>query len=160
MKLTVFFLVTILFCTMSFAQQRTDSKKIVDQVLSDVFEQTIHKGKHIVRKNTGIDLRTRGYKSLERYSGKISDEKEKELDKLSDEHDRKIDQLYEKLNKKITKSRDEFKRENAKEDKREKIEEKRYKFQKKVDEVYSKFNEKVDEENRRFDEKRRDILSK
>lgn len=160
MKFWTAVLITILFSSMSFAEQRNDSKEFVDQILSDVFDQTINEGKRILRENTGIDLRTRGYRSSDRYSGEISDEKYRELDKLSDEHDRKINQLYEELDKKITKSRDEFERESAKEDKREKIKEKRNKYKEKVDEAYAKFDEKVDEENRRFDEKRRDILSK
>lgn len=160
MKTGVFLAIALFIASVSFAGQRGDTRDLVDQILSDVVDHAIYEGKRVVRENTGIDLRDRGYRSRERYSRDISDEKHRELRKLGDEHDRKIDQLYDELDMKLAKSRDEFEREAAKEDKREKIEEKRDKLREKVDEAYAKFDEKVEEENRRFDEKRWDILNK
>lgn len=160
MKSIAMLFIAILFFSISFAGQRSETRDLIDEILADVVDHTINEGKRIVRKNTGIDLRERGYKSTDRYSRNMSDDKRLELRKLSEEHDRKINQLYDELDKKLAKSREEFERESEKEDKREKIIEKRDKLQEKVDDAYAKFDEKVEEENRRFDEKRRDIFNK
>ena len=160
MKAGIVLLTVFLFVSTALAGQRSETNDLVDQILRDVIDATVNEGKRVVRENTGIDLRDRGYRSRDKYSGDMSDEKDRELRKLSEEHDRKIDQLYDELDRKLAKSRDEFRREAAKEDKSDKIAEKRDKLQEKVDEAYAKFDEKIDEENERFDEKRRDILNK
>ena len=160
MKFSTILFVSMLFFSFSYAGQRSEIRDLVDQILTDVVDHTINEGKRVVRENTGIDLMERGYRSTDRYSGDMSDDKHKELRNLSEEHDRKITQLYDELDNKLSKSRDEFERESEKEDKPEKINEKREKLQEKVDDAYAKFDEKIEEENRRFDEKRRDILKK
>ena len=151
-------------------KQRSATDRLLDEInasveaaISEVVDDTVEKAKTVVRENTGIDLRKRGYGNKRNHVPLLSgsgDEARRELRQLADEHDRKIRKLDEELDRKLAKSQDEFEREARKEEKVEKVREKRAKMKEKVDEAYAKFDKKVSEENRRFDGKRQKILDK
>jgi len=165
MKRTLIISLFFIFC---FSQVVNSAEKIVDNtlvegILRDVIDQTSEKAKEVVRKNTGIDLKKRGYehgKKHEPLPSGASDKMRRELDQLQKKHDRKIQKLEEELDRKLTKARNKFKREAAKEDKPEKIAKKRAKLEKKVNEAYAKFDKDISKENRKFDEKREKIIEK
>lgn len=145
------------------AQNNGDLDALVNDIISEVIDQTAYEAKEVVRKNTGIDTRKRGYsRDVEHRSfpDDGSDETQRELSQLGEKHDREIRKLEEKLNRKLDKARDEFEREARKENKPEKVAEKRSKLEKEVDAAYRNFNEKVDTANRRYDEKRNAILNR
>ena len=135
----------------------------VERAVSEVVDEAAEKARGVVRENTGIDLKKRGYdlrgdhKPLPRGA---SVETRRELEILQAEHDREIHKLQEELDRKLAKARGEFEREAAKEKKVEKVHEKREKLQRKVDAAYAKFDDKVSAENRRFDEKRTKIVER
>lgn len=140
-----------------------DANASVESVIAEVVDDTVNKARQVVRENTGVDLRRRGYGSNSEAGfdpGEVSEGSGRKLEKLAEEHDRKIHKLEDELEKKISKARTEFERDAGKEDKADNIAEKRRNLRQKVDKAYAKFDEKVSQENRRFDKKRGNILGK
>jgi len=87
MKRTLIISLFFIFC---FSQVVNSAGKIVDNtlvegILRDVIDQTSEKAKEVVRKNTGIDLKKRGYehgKKHEPLPSGASDKMRRELDQL------------------------------------------------------------------------------
>ena len=145
------------------AAQSNPTQDLIDGIVNDVVNRTIHTAQEEVRRNTGIDLRQRGYTPNRQHRplpSNASDDTRRELQKLNEEHDREIAKLQEELERDLRKAEAEFQREAGKESKPEKIRKKREKLEKKVDKAYGKFEDKIVRENERFDEKRDKIISK
>ncbi len=143
--------------------QSNTAQDLIDGIVNDVVNRTIHTAQEEVRRNTGIDLRQRGYDPNRQYQPlreDASDETRRELQQLNEEHDRKIAKLQDELERDLRKAEAEFEREARRESKPEKIRKKREKLEKKVDKAYGKFEDKIARENERFDEKRDRIISR
>lgn len=137
-------------------------EQLVDDIITEVIDQTAAAARAEVRRKIGIDPLDRGYSDRDDYRPAPSDlnqESVNELRRLDSEYDRKVAKLEEELERKLNKAEREFRREAGKEDKPEKIEKKREKLDRKVDKAHRKFKEKLRKENERYDRKREQILS-
>ncbi len=146
--------------TAGYAQ--STGEQLVDDIITDVVDQTADAARAEVRRKTGIDPLDRGYGDRDDYRPAPSDLNEESVDelrRLDSEYDRKVTKLEEELERNLNKAEQEFRREAGKEDKPGKIEKKREKLDRKVDKAYRKFEEKLRKENERYDGKRDQILS-